>query len=82
MKPFETVATVEAEGHLSVEGVPFDAGTRVEITIRPKENGIALKGTADSERAARLLAALDNSRNTESVGPLNRGELYDRNIRR
>ncbi|MBW3541308.1 MAG: hypothetical protein KY476_13655 [Planctomycetes bacterium] len=78
MNTYETSATVEDQGQVCVAGVPFAPGTRVEITITPTQPGNG--SPADSDRAARLLAALDNSRNTESVGPLRRAELYDREI--
>jgi len=34
------------------------------------------------ERAAQLLAALDKARNTDSVGPLHREDIYYRNVLR
>lgn len=36
MKAYETSATVDADGQLRVSGVPFAAGTQVEVTISPK----------------------------------------------
>jgi hypothetical protein len=79
MNSYETSATVEDHGQVRVAGVPFKPGTRVEVTITPIENG-AESVAAEPDRAARLLAALDKARNTETVGPLRRAELYDRNI--
>ena len=35
-----------------------------------------------ASRTGRLFAALDKGRNTESVGPLNREEIYDRPVLR
>jgi len=78
---YETSATVEDQGQVRVAGVPFKPGTRVEVTITPIPNG-SESGIADPGRAARLLAALDKARNSESVGPLRRDELYDRDILR
>jgi hypothetical protein len=80
MSTFETSATVEEQGRVSVSGVPFEPGTRVEVTITPIQNGANLSGSAEADRAARLLATLDKARNSESVGPLRRAELYDRDI--
>ena len=80
MKTYETSATVEEKGQVRVVGVPFEPGTRVEVTIRPTENGSEVSSGVEAERAVRLLAALDKSRNTETVGSLRRTELYDRNI--
>ena len=39
MNAFETSATVEAQGEVRVAGVPFAAGTEVEVTIRPARIG-------------------------------------------
>lgn len=36
MQSFETSATVENHGEVRVAGVPFAAGTEVEVTISPK----------------------------------------------
>ena len=82
MNTYATSAMVEDQGQVRVAGVPFKPGTRVEVTITPTDNGTELPGAAETDRAARLLAALDKSRNTESVGPLRRAELYDRDILR
>lgn len=80
MKTYETSATVEDQGQLHVAGVPFEPGTRVEVTITPTQNGTELPSASDADRAARLLAALDKARNSETVGPLSRADLYDRNL--
>jgi hypothetical protein len=74
MQSYETSATVEDQGQIRVAGVPFAPGTRVEVTIKRTENG------TESHAAAQLLAALDKARNSETVGPLRRAELYDRDI--
>ena len=76
MKTYETSTTVQEKGEVHVAGVPFKAGTRVDVTItavQPSEAPAA-------ERVAQLLAALDKARNTEPLGPLRRDELYDRNV--
>lgn len=87
MTSFETSATVDAQGEVHVVGVPFAPGTSLEIVLSPKAP--IEKGThdADAERlaAARdrikdLFAALDKARNAKPVGPLNRDELYDRDV--
>jgi hypothetical protein len=36
MKAYETNATVEGRGQIHLAGVPFAAGTEVEVTISPK----------------------------------------------
>jgi len=78
MKTYETSATVEDQGQVHVAGVPFAAGTEVAITITPTTNGAKSPSSADLHRAAGLFAALDKARNSETVGPLSRAELYDR----
>jgi hypothetical protein len=75
MSTYETTATVENQGQIRVSGLPFEVGTKVDVTVTPAHNGADSRG-----RAAQLLAALDNARNCESVGPLRRAELYDRDI--
>jgi hypothetical protein len=80
MNTYETSATVEAQGEVRVAGVPFEPGTRVEVTITPAQNGTGLPSAAEPDRVTRLLAALDQARNTETVGPLRRAELYDRDL--
>ena len=79
MKTYETSATVEEQGRVLVAGVPFEPGTRVDIAIRPAQNGAGSSG-AELSRSQRLLAALSKARNSETVGPLRRAELYDRDI--
>ena len=80
MQTYETSATVEDQGQVHVAGVPFEPGTQVEVTITPSQDDAAAAHGADLSRAARLLAALDQARNNEPVGPLRRAELYDRDI--
>lgn len=81
MNAYETTATVEDHGQVHVAGVPFVSGTEVEITIKPVRNGGHATAAA-ADRVARLFAALDKARNTETVGPLRREELYDRKVLR
>ncbi len=77
MNAFETIATVEDQGQVHVAGVPFAPGTEVAVTITPAQNG-----PNATDRVARLFAALDKARNAETVGRLNREELYDRQVLR
>lgn len=76
MKSFETTATVENHGEIRLAGVPFAPGTEVEITVTPAQYG----DSSTTDRAARLLAALDKAHNTVTAGPLRREELYDRKV--
>ena len=82
MSSFETSATVEEQGRVLIAGVPFAPGTEVEVTIKPARNGEQAGAGAAAERAGRLFAALNKARNTETVGPLRREELYDRKVLR
>jgi hypothetical protein len=36
MKSYETSGTVQGDGELSIRGLPFSAGTEVEVTVSPK----------------------------------------------
>jgi hypothetical protein len=82
MNTYETSATVQEQGQLHLAGVPFVPGTLVEVVVTPITNGGEHSVAAETDRTARLLAALDKARNTESIGSLNRAELYDRDILR
>jgi hypothetical protein len=80
MQSYETTATVEEQGQVHIAGVPFTPGTLVEVTITATQNGMESPSAVGTDRATRLFAALDKSRNIESVGPLRRAEVYDREI--
>lgn len=80
MRTYETSATVEEQGRVLVAGVPFEPGTRVEVSITPVQNGAGPPSAPEPGRTERLLAALDKARNSEAIGPLRRAELYDRDI--
>ena len=83
MNSFETIATVEDQGHIHVAGVPFAAGTEVEVTVREKVAAPGNGSTAAEPRVRmRDLFARVRARNTEPVGPLCREELYDRKVLR
>ena len=80
MQAYETSATVEPNGQVHLDGVPFAPGTPVEVIISPKRNGAAMPDTEAAHRIARLFAALDKARNVHSLAGLKREELYDRNV--
>jgi hypothetical protein len=46
MKPFETAGTVADHGALQLGGLPFPAGTRVEVSISPRGASTASKQAA------------------------------------
>jgi hypothetical protein len=78
MNPYETSTTVGGQGEIHLPAVPFTPGTEVEVVVSPKVSAVAKSDGAD-DRLGPLLAALDNARNTQPIGPLRRDELYDRN---
>lgn len=49
MKPFETAATVAEHGALHLGGLPFPAGTRIGVSISPKDAPISSKQSAYDE---------------------------------
>ena len=72
MSHYETSVTVDGQGGIHLAGLPFTPGTEVQIVVTPKPDA------GDLGRSA-LMSALDRAHNTQTVGPLRRGELYDRN---
>ncbi len=85
MSTYETTATVQEQGQVHVVGVPFQPGTHVEVVIREKAATEATSAPANLEEARprmKDLFARVRARNTESVGPLRRKELYDRKVLR
>jgi hypothetical protein len=84
MDQYETSTTVSSHGEIHLAGVPFTAGTSVEVTVREK-TAVHASSPMDEEHSdhlRKLFAALDMARNTESIGPLRREELYDRKVLR
>ena len=79
MNAYETSATVEEHGQVRLVGVPFEPGTKVEVTIREKPCPETANSEATHPRMKDLFARV-RARNTEPVGPLNREELYDRKV--
>lgn len=49
MKPYETAGTVADHGALQLGGLPFAAGTRVEVSISPQQLPATSKQSAFSE---------------------------------
>lgn len=81
MKTFETSATVEDQGRVLLAGLPFAPGTTVEVTIREKAVAEPAR-FAESVASVRALFTQVRAKNTESIGPLRREELYDRKVLR
>jgi hypothetical protein len=82
MKSYETTGTVEVQGRVQVVGVPFAAGTEVEITISPKDctDDALTKANGQTLAAARarmqeLFATVKGFR---MAPKFRREELYDR----
>lgn len=81
MNIFETSATVEEQGRVHLAGVPFAAGTEVEITISPKvQTDNELKSPEDEKLAAareRMREQFLTIKGFRMVPKLSREELYD-----
>jgi hypothetical protein len=82
MNTYETIATVEDQGQVRVAGVPFAAGTEVQVTINPKmpskeqlptPDDVAL--TAARDRMRELFHTIKGFRNSPRIP---REELYER----
>jgi hypothetical protein len=86
MDTYETTATVQEKGQVHLAGLPFEPGTEVAVTIREKVDDAGVRAEAAKTEDARLrmkdLFARVQARNTESIGPLRREELYDREVLR
>jgi hypothetical protein len=54
MNTYETSATVEEHGQIRVVGAPFEPGTEVEVTIRPKASANARQQEIEALRAQYL----------------------------
>lgn len=63
MNTYETSATVEEHGQIRVVGAPFEPGTEVEVTIRPKASVNAR--TANSEEAPTIPPKTEHARQHE-----------------
>ena len=77
MNAYETSATVGGHGEIHLAGVPFQAGTEVEVVISPKTADVSPASDSNNYLGS-LFAALDHGRNNEPIGSLKREELYDR----
>lgn len=81
MSSFETSATVGEQGQILVAGVPFAAGTEVEIAISVKRQPADSSNTAvddltrPRERMQELFRTIQGFRNSPRIP---REELYDR----
>jgi hypothetical protein len=85
MNTYETSARVEEQGQVRIVGVPFAPGTEVKVSICEKAAPVPTAEAKKPEDApARMseLFAQVRGRNTESIGPLRREELYDRKVLR
>jgi hypothetical protein len=82
MKVYETSATVEDQGRVRVVGVPFAAGTQVEVTISPKVlAGDVSTGPEDellTVARARMQELFATVRGFRMAPKMRREELYDR----
>jgi hypothetical protein len=82
MKTFETSVTVEDHGQVRVTGVPFAAGTEVEVRISPKSQSQIEATPSDDQglavaraRMQELFRTIKGFRNSPRIP---REELYER----
>jgi hypothetical protein len=81
MNTYETSATVEDQGRVQVVGVPFAAGTKVQITISAKGLDVETTPlgdetlTAARDRVRELFRTIKGFRNSPRIP---REELYER----
>ena len=74
MNTYETSATVEEHGQVRLVGLPFAAGTQVEVTVSPK------RASAEDFSAAwrRVCAELRGLANLQNITDDDIGEEIDR----
>lgn len=81
MNTYETCATVNDQGRVEVIGVPFAAGTEVQITISPKRQAEIAGSTDEMALAAararmrELFGTISGFRNSPRIA---REDLYER----
>ncbi|HEY2410686.1 MAG TPA: hypothetical protein VGI40_00505 [Pirellulaceae bacterium] len=79
MNTFETSALVEAEGQVRVAGVPFEPGTKVEVTItRVAEEGPPIEDAVLTAARAKMRELFRSVKGFRMTPKLSREELYDR----
>ncbi len=79
MSTYETSATVEEQGRVQVVGVPFTAGTQVQVTISPKrlsaeEFAAAWRRVCAELRGRPGLQALTDEEIREGIGRYRAGQ--------
>ena len=82
MNTFETSATVDDEGRVQIIGIPFAAGTEVQVAISPKKQARVEMTSLDDDalgtaraRMRELFRTIKGFRNSPRIP---REELYDR----
>jgi hypothetical protein len=86
MNHFETTATVQDQGQIHLAGVPFAAGTQVQVAISP----VLCEGSAPSESngpalgaaRARMQELFRTVKGFRMAPKIPREELYDRRVLR
>jgi hypothetical protein len=79
MDTFAASAMVEAEGQVRVTGVPFEPGTKVEVTIKPAaEKAAPAEDAAFAEARSRMRELFQSVKGFRMTPKLSREELYDR----
>ena len=82
MNTYATSATVEDQGRVQVIGVPFAAGTQVEVTISPKirpgDASVEGDGQTLTAARARMQELFRTIKGFRMAPKISREELYDR----
>ena len=82
MNSYETFATVEDQGRVQVVGVPFAAGTEVEVLISPKPRSGGAVASADDESVAasrqRMQELFHTVKGFRNMPRISREELHER----
>lgn len=82
MNVYETHATVKDQGRVEVVGVPFAAGSELQITMSLKRNAGVETADTDSARLAiardRLRQLFADTRGFRNSPRLSREDLYER----
>ena len=79
MNTFEASAMVEAEGQVRVTGVPFEPGTKVEVTITPVAGEVhPAEDEALAAARSRMRELFRTVKGFRMTPKLLREELYDR----
>jgi hypothetical protein len=82
MNSYETSATVEDQGQVHLAGIPFAAGTQVQVSIspkvRPNESSADIDGQTLAAARARMQELFRTIKGFRMAPKISREDLYDR----